>query len=428
MVKYNHRKGDYMKKLYLLFLILFSFMFVSSVYAQETVNSFRCEYNIQHDSMGPFKLIIDVQNFNPDAKLFSNMADLTIQYESNNCSNGKCEMKNYDSNSFNDYKTVNTDDPIIIQFNKNTKKSIIKKGKCDNIYVCYHFNLGGEVYEISSSFKEDLFCKSNTPTSATINGKSQQEVLDPNSDSPKKDLECSYSFEKEKLKGLGHGLKITFKRTVGVITSYEITSQLTGGNCSSQLNNCIEDSTPISNDWSKSYHQELGKTGKYLDMNTEQLKKVLTLDSCLKPEEYYIWAPGTDTFKITTDKSEIQNTIYNEPAQGQDPNAGNGNGKYNVVELDPDPTPMTCSEILGEPLLTIVKGGITIVQIAAAILAIVKGMLILVPAITAKDADGLKKSGKTLAILAVILALVVIFRPLVKMIGHLLDYDVTCIV
>ena len=173
-----------------------------------------------------------------------------------------------------------------------------------------------------------------------------------------------------------------------------------------------------------------GSTQQYkLIVEPEQLKKLFP-GSCV--ENIYLYMhkdgaiAGTYAYYLTTNATEAADNVLNEDFDHND--TGKGDGKYEVVELDPDSTPMTCSEILGEPLLTIVKGGITIVQIAAAIIAIVKGMLLLVPAITAKDADGLKKASKTLAILAVILALVVIFRPLVKMIGKLLDYDVSCIV
>ena len=89
--------------------------------------------------------------------------------------------------------------------------------------------------------------------------------------------------------------------------------------------------------------------------------------------------------------------------------------------------PMTCIDIVGPVLGQIIKGGITIVQIVAAIIALVKGMLILIPAVVAKDADALKKAGKTLVILGIILALVIIFRPLVRILGDLLEYDTTCI-
>ena len=82
---------------------------------------------------------------------------------------------------------------------------------------------------------------------------------------------------------------------------------------------------------------------------------------------------------------------------------------------------------MGPVLTQVIKGGIVIVQIVCAIIAILNGMLILVPAVVTKDADSLKKSSKKLAMLGIILMLVIIFKPLVRMIATLLEYDITCI-
>ena len=82
---------------------------------------------------------------------------------------------------------------------------------------------------------------------------------------------------------------------------------------------------------------------------------------------------------------------------------------------------MTCAEILGTNLTRLVKAAITIFQIGAAIFAIVKGMTILIPPITAKDAGALRKAGSKLVILFIVLAVAIPF-------GHLLEWDVSCVV
>ena len=87
----------------------------------------------------------------------------------------------------------------------------------------------------------------------------------------------------------------------------------------------------------------------------------------------------------------------------------------------------TCGEILGPNLTAIVKASITILQIAGAIIAIVKGMMILIPPILAKDADALKKASKKLVNMAIILVIIFIFRPILRFIGSLLDFDISCI-
>lgn len=88
----------------------------------------------------------------------------------------------------------------------------------------------------------------------------------------------------------------------------------------------------------------------------------------------------------------------------------------------------TCTELLGKNLTAIVKASLTVLQIVGAILAIIKGMMVLIPPILAKDADALKKAGNTLTKMAIILVIIFIFRPLLKFLGTILDFDVSCIV
>ena len=100
---------------------------------------------------------------------------------------------------------------------------------------------------------------------------------------------------------------------------------------------------------------------------------------------------------------------------------------YDNVKMDIDDTYMSCTDILGPLLTKIVKSGITLIQVVCALIAIVNGMLILLPAITAKDANELKKAEDKLIKLGIILVVVLIFRPLVRIIGSLLDFDISCI-
>ena len=88
----------------------------------------------------------------------------------------------------------------------------------------------------------------------------------------------------------------------------------------------------------------------------------------------------------------------------------------------------SCSSLLGENLTKIVKAGIRIIQIAAAIIAIVNGMIILIPAVMAKDADGLKAASKKLVLMAIILAAVFLFPTLLRLIGNIFKFDISCIV
>ena len=105
------------------------------------------------------------------------------------------------------------------------------------------------------------------------------------------------------------------------------------------------------------------------------------------------------------------------------------NGDYKTLsDFKIDDSDITCTEVLGPIMSKVVKSTITIVQVVCAIIALVNGMLVLLPAVLAKDADALKKASKTLVSLSVVLALVIIFKPIVRIIGTLFEYDVSCII
>ena len=87
----------------------------------------------------------------------------------------------------------------------------------------------------------------------------------------------------------------------------------------------------------------------------------------------------------------------------------------------------TCTDLLGTNLKAVVKTSITVLQIAAAIIAIIKGMMLLIPPIVAKDADALKKAGKILVNLAIVLIVIFLFKPVLAFIGNLLQFDSSCI-
>ena len=86
----------------------------------------------------------------------------------------------------------------------------------------------------------------------------------------------------------------------------------------------------------------------------------------------------------------------------------------------------TCNKILGTNLTKVLNASITAVQIISAIIAIVMGMIKLVPAIMSKDADGLKAASKSLVIMAIILALVFSLPSIIKLIGSIFKFDTSC--
>ena len=69
---------------------------------------------------------------------------------------------------------------------------------------------------------------------------------------------------------------------------------------------------------------------------------------------------------------------------------------------------------------------LSLLRIGASIIAIVNGMLIILPAVISKDADALKKSEKKLIILAIVLILILLLPTLLNIIGNIFGYDLSC--
>lgn len=87
----------------------------------------------------------------------------------------------------------------------------------------------------------------------------------------------------------------------------------------------------------------------------------------------------------------------------------------------------SCYEILGSNLTKVVHAFINILQISAVIISIVYGMIILVPPVLAKDSDEVKKATSKLIKIGVILLIILLFRPIIRFIGNVLEFDLSCI-
>ena len=87
----------------------------------------------------------------------------------------------------------------------------------------------------------------------------------------------------------------------------------------------------------------------------------------------------------------------------------------------------SCTQILGSNGTKLVNGLINALRIAGAIIAIINAMLRLIPAVIAKDADGLKKATNTCVKMAVILAVIGLFPTVIRLIGRIFGYDISCI-
>ncbi len=101
--------------------------------------------------------------------------------------------------------------------------------------------------------------------------------------------------------------------------------------------------------------------------------------------------------------------------------------ELNTTSLDISSQSMTCAEILGPNLVKIVKLFVTGLRIAAAIIAIIKGMLAFIPAIVSDDASALKKATKTVIMMLIVLIIIGLFPTLIRVIGRIAGFDLSCI-
>ena len=176
-----------------------------------------------------------------------------------------------------------------------------------------------------------------------------------------------------------------------------------------------------------------------INVTSDQLKAIFLYDKddCKPGEEifHYTYKNDDNQINITTDEQEAyDNSIGHKYDNGAGSKGGTG-ATGNITGSASDPTldnfgdPETsCSEVLGETLTALVKEAIKWVRIAGAIIAIVNGMLKLIPAIMSKDAEALNKAIKTCITMAIILVFCVLFNWLLNFIGTLFKWDVSCIV
>ena len=88
---------------------------------------------------------------------------------------------------------------------------------------------------------------------------------------------------------------------------------------------------------------------------------------------------------------------------------------------------MSCIEIVGENLSKVIKSIFTILRIGGAIIAIVNGMIKLLPPLIEKDASALNKATKKCIRMAIVLAIIGIFPSIINFIGSIFKFDLSCI-
>ena len=75
----------------------------------------------------------------------------------------------------------------------------------------------------------------------------------------------------------------------------------------------------------------------------------------------------------------------------------------------------------------LIKLALNVLRIAGAIIAIVNGMMKLIPAVVSKDPEAVKKAGNSCAKMAVILLVIGVFPTILRVIGKIFGYDLSCI-
>lgn len=88
---------------------------------------------------------------------------------------------------------------------------------------------------------------------------------------------------------------------------------------------------------------------------------------------------------------------------------------------------MGCSELLGTGLTKILNFGIDAVRVIGVIASIIMGMVTLLPVVNKGDQAALNKALIKCIWIGVVLFIIMLFPLLVRVIGNLFEFDVSCI-
>lgn len=100
---------------------------------------------------------------------------------------------------------------------------------------------------------------------------------------------------------------------------------------------------------------------------------------------------------------------------------------YDLPEFGFGEYGQTCYELVGENLSKVIKLFVNGIQLVAAIIALVNGILIVMPVLIAKDAGALNKAIAKCIKMGIVLLVIGVFPTLVSVCGKLFGYDLTCI-
>ncbi len=89
---------------------------------------------------------------------------------------------------------------------------------------------------------------------------------------------------------------------------------------------------------------------------------------------------------------------------------------------------MTCEELLGSNLTKIVHLCVTVVKVIGAIGAILYGIIMFLPVIMVDDPKELNKALSKAVKMLIVLILILLLPSLIKIIGNIFDFDLTCLI
>ena len=163
----------------------------------------------------------------------------------------------------------------------------------------------------------------------------------------------------------------------------------------------------------------------YRDSGIDESKITCLIDSLFQREQNKVQA----NVDINSQSSEYTNETAHE-------NASAASDTFQSTFIIPAPgggsfgRSASCQETMGGEggaAYKIINGSVNIIRILAPIVAIVNAMIVLMPAITAKDETGLKKATHKCVIIGVVLLIIEVFPYVVRLIGAVFGFDLSCI-
>lgn len=420
-----------MKRILKPFFLIFMFCCFTNVIFAKTVKDTECYYTIKNpigDVMTEAKIQIIGYNDGAGGSVvvyFKNADDKYIEYDGPNY-----DWKNYGGDIA--YPTA------MLRFFTTDKKGTTyisnykKNGRCPVIYsnvVSDGMSIDVENYVLNTEFI-DSTSESLQSTKENLRGSdgdwvSREDFYKDDSTGQttvKEDLVCSYDMEFDR-----YNIKSPVEfRTMYNASNGAKTYRISVNNNGSDYTTLTEDVLLI-----------LGQGGSDLVyISSEQLPKIFLDGKCLdRTKIYHYYDMSTSRYVITTDEQEASENgtagRYDNGDGSNDGQAGSSNPDVNANIEQPDLDiyggSMTCVELLGSGLTKILNFAIDAIRIIGVIASIIMAMIKLIPAVNKGDQGELNNAIKKCIWIAVVLCIIVLFPLIVRVIGNLFGFDISCI-